>query len=90
MSSVVLNIREERLAVALKANYLTSMILPLPSANFSRRLNSFTKDSMRKTYALLPRCVSFFCLKSFNVNIKIKKYEENTICFNYDAVLHWC
>lgn len=60
MSSVVLDIREERLTVALKANGLTSMILPLPIANFIRRLNSFTKDIMRKTYALLPRCVSFF------------------------------
>ena len=30
MSSVVLNIREESLAVAFKANYLTSMILPPP------------------------------------------------------------
>ena len=27
--------------------------------------------------------------KSFNVNIKFRKYEKNTICFNYDAVLHW-
>ena len=58
MSSVVLNIREERLVVAIKVNYLTSMILP-PPANFSQRLNSFTKDIMRKTYALHPRCVSF-------------------------------
>ena len=90
MSSVVLNIREESPVVAFKSNYLTSMILPPPLANFSRRLNSFTKDIMRKTYALLPRCVSFFCLKSFNVNIKIRKYEKDTICFNYDAVLHWC
>ena len=54
MSSVVLDIREERLAVALKANYLTSMILPPPD-----RPRTNNKE-------LQIKCI--YKIKSLNIN----------------------